>query len=185
MKYALIDTANTFFRARHVASRNTDTWEKIGMAIHLTMSSVNMIVRQYGIDHVVFCLEGRSWRKDYDTNYKANRAAARAALSPKEAEEDRIFWEAFDELKTFFNDKTNCSVLRHDNCEADDFIARVAGTNYNLTAIGEKERAIKAIQELLITGPINPEKGSAIASQELNPAEEMPEEKPEETPAEA
>lgn len=68
---------------------------------------------------------------------------------------------------------------------ADDFIARVAGTNYNLTAIGEKERAIKAIQELLITGPINPEKGSATASQELNPAEEMPEEKPEETPAEA
>lgn len=68
---------------------------------------------------------------------------------------------------------------------ADDFIARVAGTNYNLTAIGEKERAIKAIQELLIVGPINPEKGSATASQELNPAEEMPEETPEETPAEA
>ena len=66
----------------------------------------------------------------------------------------------------------------------DDFIARITGTNYNLTAIGEKERAIKAIQELLITGPINPEKGSATASQELNPAEEMPEEKPEETPAE-
>ena len=65
MKYALIDTANTFFRARHVASRNSDTWEKIGMAMHLTMSSVNMIVRQYGIDHVVFCLEGRSWRKDF------------------------------------------------------------------------------------------------------------------------
>lgn len=65
---------------------------------------------------------------------------------------------------------------------ADDFIARVAGTNYNLTAIGEKERAIKAIQELLIVGPINPEKGSATASQELKPAEE---EQPEETPAEA
>lgn len=26
MNYALIDTANTFFRARHVASRNNDTW---------------------------------------------------------------------------------------------------------------------------------------------------------------
>ncbi len=68
---------------------------------------------------------------------------------------------------------------------ADDFIARVAGTNYNLTAIGEKERAIKAIQELLITGPINPEKGSATASQELNPAEETAEETSVETPAEA
>ena len=67
----------------------------------------------------------------------------------------------------------------------DNFIARVSGTNYNLSAIGEQERAIKAIQELLITGPINPEKGSATASQELNPAEEVPEETPVETPAEA
>ena len=70
MKYALIDTANTFFRARHVASRNADTWEKIGMALHLTLSSVNQAVRRYGIDHVVFCLEGRSWRKDFYQPYK-------------------------------------------------------------------------------------------------------------------
>jgi hypothetical protein len=54
MKYALIDTANTFFRARHVASRGAGTWEKIGMALHLTLASVNMVVRNHGIDHVVF-----------------------------------------------------------------------------------------------------------------------------------
>ena len=64
-KYALIDTANTFFRARHIASRNSTTEEKIGMALHLTLASVNQVVRKFGIDHVVFCLEGRSWRKDY------------------------------------------------------------------------------------------------------------------------
>jgi len=63
-----------------------------------------------------------------------------------------------------------------------DFIARVAGTNYDLTSISAEERAIKAIQELLITGPINPEKGSATSSQNLTPAEEAP---AEETPAEA
>jgi hypothetical protein len=67
----------------------------------------------------------------------------------------------------------------------DNFIARVSGTNYNLSSIGDNERAIKAIQELLITGPINPDKGSATASQELNPADEVPEETPVETPAEA
>ena len=68
----------------------------------------------------------------------------------------------------------------------DNFIARISGTNYNLSAIGELERAIKAIQELLITGTINPEKGSATASQELNPADELPaEETSKETPAEA
>ena len=71
MKYALIDTANTFFRARHIASRNTDTWEKVGMALHLTLSSVNQVVRKFGIDHVVFCLEGRSWRKEFYKPYKA------------------------------------------------------------------------------------------------------------------
>ena len=96
MKYALIDTANTFFRARHVASRNSDTWEKIGMALHLTLSSVNQAVRKYGIDHVVFCLEGRSWRKDVYAPYKAHRKVAESALTEAEAEENKMFWETYD-----------------------------------------------------------------------------------------
>lgn len=123
MKYALIDTANTFFRARHVASRNSDTWEKIGMALHLTLASVNQVVRKYGIDHVVFCLEGRSWRKDFYEPYKRQRSEARAAQSPKEAEEDRVFWETFDEFKKFVGEKTNCTVLQNPQLEADDLIA--------------------------------------------------------------
>lgn len=41
-----------------------------------------------------------------------------------------------------------------------DFIARIAGTNYVLSAVSENERAIKAIQELLIVGPINPDKNN-------------------------
>lgn len=67
----------------------------------------------------------------------------------------------------------------------DEFSARVAGTQYNLASVGDEERAIKAIQELLITGPINPDKGAATPSQNLTPAEETPEETPVETPAEA
>lgn len=62
----------------------------------------------------------------------------------------------------------------------DAFTARVSGTNYNLAAANDHDRAVRAIQELLITGPINPEKGSATASQELTPADEAPEETPEE-----
>ena len=85
MKYALIDTANTFFRARHVASRNADTWEKIGMAMHLTMSSVNQITRMFGVDHVVFCLEGRSWRKDFYPQYKAHRKLDESAMTERPA----------------------------------------------------------------------------------------------------
>jgi 5'-3' exonuclease len=72
---------------------------------------------------VVFCLEGRSWRKDYYEPYKKNRAVARAALTESEQEEDRLFWEAFDNLKTFLAEKTNCTVLQHPELEADDLIA--------------------------------------------------------------
>ncbi len=123
MRYLIVDTANTFFRARHSAHRQSDTWDKLGFAIHVTLASVNKAWRDQRADHVVFCLEGRSWRKDFYPPYKANRAAARAALTEKEAEEDRLFWEAFDDLKTFLSDRTNCTVLRHEQLEADDLIA--------------------------------------------------------------
>jgi len=123
MRYLLVDTANTFFRARHAASRQSDTWDRLGFAIHVTLGSVNKAWRDHRADHVVFCLEGRSWRKDFYEPYKKNRAVARAALTEAEAEEDRLFWETFDELKNFLSEKTNCTVLRHENLEADDLIA--------------------------------------------------------------
>ncbi len=123
MTYILVDTANMFFRARHVV-RGDDMDTKIGMAYHIMFASINKAWRDFGGKHVVFCLEGRSWRKDYYEPYKRNRQDARDALTPKEQEEDKRFWEAFDELKTFLNDRTNCTVLQHPNCEADDFIAR-------------------------------------------------------------
>ena len=123
MRYLLVDTANTFFRARHSAHHQSDTWDKLGFAIHVTMASVNKCWRDQKADHVIFCLEGRSWRKDFYEPYKKNRAVARAALTEREAEEDRLFWEAFDNLKDFLGNKTNCTVLQHGNLEADDLIA--------------------------------------------------------------
>lgn len=123
MRYLIIDTANTFFRARHSAHRQSDTWDRLGFAIHVTLSSINKVWKEQKADHVVFCLEGRSWRKDFYPPYKANRAVARAALTEKEAEEDRLFWEAFDDLKTFIFERTNCTVLQHSSLEADDLIS--------------------------------------------------------------
>lgn len=123
MKYLIVDTANTFFRARHSAHRQSDTWDKLGFAIHVTLSSVNKAFRDQRADHVVWCLEGRSWRKDFYEPYKKNRSVARAALTEAEAEEDRLFWEAFDELQNFIRDRTNCTVLQHSRLEADDLVA--------------------------------------------------------------
>ena len=124
MKYLLIDTANMFFRARHSAHRASDTWTKLGFALHLTMMSANKVARRFGVDHVVFALEGRSWRKDHYKPYKANRAVARGAMSETEAEEDKLFWETYDELTKYLSEKTNCSVIRCATAEADDIIAR-------------------------------------------------------------
>ena len=124
MKYALIDTANTFFRARHVASRNTTLEEKIGMALHLTLASVNMVVRNHGINHVVFCLEGRSWRKDVYEPYKKNRVVDAMSVTEAEKEENEMFWDTYEKFTTYLKEKTNVSVIRHERAEADDLIAR-------------------------------------------------------------
>jgi len=124
MNYVLIDTANMFFRARHGAFKASDTWTKLGFALHVTMMAANKVANRFKADHVVFALEGRSWRKDYYEPYKKNRAVARAALTEQEQEEDAMFWETYDNLTKYLSTKTNCSVIRHENAEADDIIAR-------------------------------------------------------------
>jgi 5'-3' exonuclease len=119
--YIHVDTANTFFRARHVV--RGDLNDKIGMSIHTILSSVRKAWRDFNGDHVIFHLEGRSWRKDYYEPYKRQRTEARAAQSPNEQEEDRVFWETFDQFKDFITNKTNSTVLHHPKLEADDLIA--------------------------------------------------------------
>jgi len=123
-KYALIDTANTFFRARHIASRNSTVDEKVGMALHLTLASTNQIVKRFGIDHVVFCLEGRSFRKDLYAPYKKNRVVDTMSQTEAEVEENTMFWQTYDTFCSYLKDRTNCSVLRDPKAEADDLIAR-------------------------------------------------------------
>jgi 5'-3' exonuclease len=124
MRYVLIDTANMFFRARHGAHRAADSWTRLGFALHITLAAVNKMARKFEADHVVFALEGRSWRKDFYPPYKRNRTEARAALTESEAEEDRLFWETYDQLTEYLRERTNCSVIRHPEAEADDVIAR-------------------------------------------------------------
>jgi hypothetical protein len=121
MTYILVDTANTFFRSRHAINGSADI--KLGMAFHITLNSIKKAWNDFDGSHLVFCLEGRSWRKDYYTPYKRNRAEARAAATVKEQEEDRIFWEAFDTFKDFIAEKTNATVLQNPQLEADDLIA--------------------------------------------------------------
>lgn len=131
--YLLVDTMNTFFRARHVVRGDAET--KIGMAIHITMNAVNKCYRKFNADHVLFALEGRSWRKDFYEPYKRNRSEARAALTPSQQEEDTLFFEAYDDFTKFVQERTNCSVMQCDIAEADDIIARFIALHPNDTHI--------------------------------------------------
>jgi 5'-3' exonuclease len=121
--FLLVDLANTFYRARHSTHRAQSAEEKVGMALHITLSSVAKCWRLFKADHVCFFLEGRSWRRDLYPPYKRKRIESRAAATPAQQAEDQLFWEASDALALFLQDRTNCTVLQHPQLEADDLIA--------------------------------------------------------------
>lgn len=121
--YLVIDTQNLFMRVRH-GVRAPDIEQQIGMALHIIFTSIKKVWNDFDGAHVVFCLEGRSWRKDVYTPYKANRKVAALKRTQREIEEDAIFFEVMDQFVDFIRNKTNCTVLQHPNAEADDMIAR-------------------------------------------------------------
>lgn len=121
--YVIVDTFNMFMRAKHASGRAKDIDLKVGMALNIMFNSVKKVFHQFNGDHVVFCLEGRSWRKDYYQPYKANRKVTAAKRTPREIEDDEVYMEAYDYLITFLREKSNCTVIRHPQLEADDLIA--------------------------------------------------------------
>jgi len=121
-KYILVDAANMFARAKHVVHRG-DIDMRIGMALHIMFNSLRKSWRDLGGDHVVYCTEGKSWRKGEYVEYKANRVLQQLKKSPKEREDDELFFEALDDLKKFVSEKTNCTMLHCPVGEADDLIA--------------------------------------------------------------
>lgn len=124
MKYIIVDSLNLFYRARHVLPRGADAWTKTGFALHLCFNSVTSIVKKFGCDHVVFVMEGRSWRKDVYAPYKKNREEDRAKATAREVEEDQIFMESYVDMMKFLSEKTNVTVLQQKNSEGDDCISR-------------------------------------------------------------
>ncbi len=129
--FLITDTANLFFRSRHVASKRSDAWEKVGMGLHLTFTSNNKVVKMFGATHCIFALEGKSWRKQIYPKYKANRIKDESAITQKEREENELFWNTYQELTEYLTTKTNCSVLRDPDAEADDMIARFVALHPN------------------------------------------------------
>lgn len=121
--YIIIDTQNLFLRVRF-GIRAPDLDSQIGMALHIIFTSIKKVWNQFEGSHTVFCLDGRSWRKDFYPAYKANRKVAADARTPQEVEDDAVFFEVMDKFIEFLRNKTNCTVLRNPNAEADDMISR-------------------------------------------------------------
>ena len=69
--YLIIDLWNLLNRAKFVSGKDMDT--AVGMCLHLAINSIRFSAKKYGADHVIIAAEGRSWRKDKDPKYKANR----------------------------------------------------------------------------------------------------------------
>ena len=122
MNYLLVDGLNMFMRAKHVGGKGTIDM-KIGMAMHIMFISIIKCWREFDGNHIVLCLEGRSWRKDFYTPYKANRRVIMDQRSVREQEDDELYFEAYDDMVKFFSEKTNCSVVQCEQAEADDMIA--------------------------------------------------------------
>jgi hypothetical protein len=121
--YILVDSMNLAMRVRH-GVRAPDNESSIGLAMHVIFSSVKMVWNQFSADHTVFALDGRSWRKDFYQPYKAHRRELAAARTQEQIDDDQQFFDALNDLTDFLSNKTNATVLRHPQGEADDMIAR-------------------------------------------------------------
>lgn len=121
--YLIIDTQNLFMRVRH-GIRAPDTEQQLALALHIIFNSIKKVWNQFEGNHTVFCLEGRSWRKSLYPTYKANRKVAALKRTPREIEDDEIFFEVMNQFIQFVTKDTNCTVLKNSEAEADDMIAR-------------------------------------------------------------
>jgi len=119
--FLLVDTMNLMWRAAHVTRGNA--FDRVGLAVHISFNSIVSYASKNNIDHIIFCFEGRSWRKQYDAAYKANRKIAKEKLSQDDIDFSDYLIEVQSDIKTFLENKTNVTVLHHSNLEADDLIA--------------------------------------------------------------
>ncbi len=134
MRRLIIDTANIVFRAsvRHFATpkgkgmtqiqHNTD--EAAGLALHMTLQSINKAFKDFKPDQLIFTFEGKNnWRKaytaelteeQYPLQYKANRV-----YDP----EMQPMFEMMDVFRNVMMEYTSSICLRAEGCEGDDLIA--------------------------------------------------------------
>jgi len=119
--YILIDFLNMAHRCKHVCKGDPET--KAGLTVHVILNSLKKVWQEQKGTHVVFCLDGHSWRHEIYSGYKAQRKLLQSQRTQHEVEEDNTINNVLDEFITFIKTKTNVTVLHQRNAEADDLIA--------------------------------------------------------------
>jgi hypothetical protein len=160
-KYIIVDAANLFFRCLH--GSQGDPFSKAGLSLHIIFRSIRKLWRDHKADHVVFCLEGKSWRYEVYPKYKAARKVARNLATPKERDEGEIYQQALDELIEFLVTKTNVTVLQKNRVEGDDWVLRwpqihpddehliVSGDSDFIQGLADNVSLYDGVRDLLIT----------------------------------
>jgi hypothetical protein len=80
--------------------------------------------RETKIDHFVFAIDHGSWRSTVYPAYKSRRKLDRLSAPPAKQAENAQFAETLDQLVTYLDQETRCTVLDAQRVEGDDFIAR-------------------------------------------------------------
>lgn len=117
------DSQNLFHRQINMVNPALGIDSMIGMAFHMIFHSLRKEYAKWGGTHTIVHLEGKSWRKDLYPEYKANRPLIYAQQTPQEQENHKLLTEAFNDFVEYLNTKTNITVLRNPNAEADDMIS--------------------------------------------------------------
>lgn len=120
--YLLIDAMNMFHRCKHITTGDAGT--KASLSLHVILNSIKMSWQKFNADHIVFCLDKKSWRSVVYPEYKANRKVKQAAMTKTEREDDELYFATMKLFVNFLRTKTNVTILEADYIEADDFIAR-------------------------------------------------------------
>jgi len=86
-------------------------------------SQIISVLKKIGVekdDTVIMVIDDHSWRKNYDANYKANRAEFRESFKHIDWAKE---YDKINKINEQLKEATNFNFVRVKNCESDDIIA--------------------------------------------------------------
>lgn len=128
--FIVVDTNSLINRARH-SVQTDDVTMQTGMALNIIFMSIKKMWNNFNADHIVFCMDSYSWRRDIYPEYKLRRRISQESLTLQEKADNDYFWSVMKRFEDFLHKRTNCTVLKANKIEADDFVARFVDLHPN------------------------------------------------------